>query len=500
MSGTLLQRLESTGKLPTPPGVVLQLLDLTRREDVSARDIADTLALDPALAAKVLRFANSPMAGMPREVTSIPRAVALAGVRGVKMMALSFAVLGTNGTEACPGFDQEQFGVQAIGCGVAAGILATEIKTGSSQEAFLAGLLSQIGRAVLASGMPDEYAKVLAEARQIPADLPLLEQRAFGETYPVIGAQLLRSWGIPEALCAAIEKLHPLEGDEQVPALAKVLHVAEIASAIICPDTKGDPPDPRAFIDAAFELLGIADERCADLINQIAAEVENTRVALDMPKGKMRSPEDLQIDVRERIAELSLAMHMENQVMAQQQEDLLRRATTDALTGIGNRAAFDARLTLELQRSGRSGAPFALLMMDVDKFKAFNDTYGHQAGDRVLQTVARVIDSNIRKVDYAARYGGEEFAVIAPEASAEGAGILAERLRQAVAETAVPWEGQKLGVTISVGVAVSTDIVDDSDAALVVKEADAQLYAAKCAGRNRVEMVVNGASVALAHS
>ncbi len=492
MTDSLFDRLEATGRMPTPPGVVLKLLELTRREDVSARDIADTLAQDPPLAAKVLRFANSPMAGVPREVTSLQRAVALVGARGIKMMALSFAVLGNAKTESCAGFDQTQFNMQSIGCGVAAKMLASTGRIAGAQEAFLAGLLSQIGRAALACGVPEEYACVLAEAQQVPRDLCEIEVTVLGQPYPVIGAQLLRSWQIPDTLCAAIETFHCANNGSDVSPLAKVLYVAQIVAGIICPDAKGDPPDTSEFVGAAKKLLGIEEDRCAELMNEIANEIENTRTTLDMPQGKIRSPEDIQSEVRERIAELSLAMHLENQVMQQQQADLMRRATTDALTGIGNRAAFDARMELELERSARSGAPFALLMMDVDKFKNFNDTYGHQAGDRVLQAVAKVLDDNVRKVDYVARYGGEEFAVVAPDTTTQGVANLGERLRAAVEATSLSWEGQALGVTISIGAAVFSEVIDKNEAANIIKVADGQLYVAKQAGRNRVCMVVDG--------
>lgn len=492
MPQRLFDRLEATGKLPTPPGVVLQLLDLTRRDDVSAREIAETLGKDPALAAKILRFSNSPMAGVSREVTSLQQAVALMGTRGVKMTALSFAVLETRGTHACSGFDQEQYAVQSIGCGVAAKFLATETRVGSAQDAFLAGLLSQIGRAVLAIGASKEYTDVLARAQQIPADLPPIETAILGEAYPSIGAQLLRSWGIPESICSAIEKIREPNGDQDTYPLATVLHVAEIVAGIVCPDTKGALPDSQTFVEAAGRLLGIESERCADIISEISRKIETMRTTLQMPKGKMRSPDDIRNEVRERIAELSLAMHLENQTLAQQREELMRKATTDALTGVGNRVAFDARLSLELERFARSGVPFALLMMDVDRFKLFNDTYGHQAGDRVLRTVAQVLDANIRKIDFVARYGGEEFAAIAPDTSVEGISALAERLRRAVEETSVPWEGKKLSVTISVGVAVFGEATGDGDAPKIIRAADEQLYAAKRAGRNRVEMVVNG--------
>ena len=495
MAQTLFERLEAAGSLPTPPGVVVRLLELTRREDASVREIADTIAMDPRLVAKILRFVNSPMAGVAREITSLQHAVALIGARGVKMMALSFAVLSSPDTRKCDCFDYEQFRIQSLGCAIGAKILAAATKEGFSQEAFLAGLLSQIGRDALAGGMPEAYATVLGTASQVPRDLPALERAAFGETYATLGAQLLRTWGIPETLCSAIERFRDLDDATDASDLSKILYVGEIATGIICPDVKGDPPDPRTFVEAAGTHFGIAAGKCATIMNEMATEIEDTRRLFDMPKGKMRSPAEIETQVRERIAELSLAMHLENQVMARQQEDLMRRATTDALTGVGNRAAFDARMSLELERSARSGTPFALLIIDVDKFKVFNDTYGHQAGDRVLQEVASLLDGNVRKIDYVARYGGEEFAVVAPDTSADGTLVLAERLRRAVGSLSLRWEGQTLGVTISIGVAVFTEVTGAAEATAIIKAADAQLYAAKCAGRNRTEIVVDGARI-----
>jgi len=482
-------RLEASGKMPTPPGVVLRLLELTRRMDVTVREIADTVALDPGLSAKILRFVNSPMAGVGREVTSLPQAVALMGIQGVKMMALSFSVLSGGKGTRCPGFDQQQFALESLACGVSAKVLATLADFGSPQEAFVAGLLSQIGRSAMASAMPVEYARVLASSRNAPRDLPELEMAEFGATYATVGGHILRSWGIPGTLCRAVENFRSLPdpGTSAAPGLAHILDLSELATTALCPAHSSAAPDSSEFLQAAKRCLGFGGEQSMTALHQIAKEVESTRALLELPSGRLRTPEDIETEVRERITELSLSMHIENQTLAKQQEDLLRRATTDPLTGVGNRAAFDARLSLELERSVRSGTPCALLMIDVDKFKAFNDTHGHQAGDRVLQTVGRLLDENVRKVDYVARYGGEEFAVVAPDTSDDGVLLLAERLRQNIAALAVIWEKRELKITVSIGIGILHEVTDSKEAAVtLIRTADEQLYAAKGAGRNRV--------------
>ncbi len=488
----LSKKLSSSKRIPTAPGAVVRLLELTRRPDVSGKDIVEAVALDPNLAAKILRFVNSPLAGVSREITSLQQAVALIGVSGITTIALSFAVLAQRGSSMCEGFDNYRYAAQSVGCAAAAKVLAVVARAGSGQEAFLAGLLSQIGRATLAVSMPEEYAGVLKLAKRIPADLPALEKKAFGGDYPAVGAWLLRTWSIPASLCQAIEAFRNTEKIAGAPPLARVLYVAELAMSVVYSHGEEHVAAIDAFVQAAKQYLHVKPEDCAKILIEVAAEAKATQELLDVPAARSRSPEELEIAVRERIAELSVAMHLENQNMMKRQEELMHRATTDPLTGVGNRAAFDARMALELERAVRSGTPFALLMIDVDRFKVFNDTYGHLAGDRVLQSVAQLMDENLRKVDFLARYGGEEFAVIAPATPAEGVALVAERLRGSVETHSIVWEGKRLSVTISVGAAVVSDVGDANDAPRLIRAADELLYASKCGGRNRVEVAVDG--------
>jgi diguanylate cyclase (GGDEF)-like protein len=160
-------------------------------------------------------------------------------------------------------------------------------------------------------------------------------------------------------------------------------------------------------------------------------------------------------------------------------ERVERAAATDGLTGIANRATFDAALERELDRASRHGEDLSLVMIDIDHFKSLNDRFGHQLGDVVLQNVARMIAGGSRSFDLPARYGGEEFAVILPRTARADALVVAERLRQAVAEAhADP------SVTVSAGVA--TFPLDGAAEKDLVRAADAALYASKRTGRNRV--------------
>jgi diguanylate cyclase (GGDEF)-like protein len=160
----------------------------------------------------------------------------------------------------------------------------------------------------------------------------------------------------------------------------------------------------------------------------------------------------------------------------------------DQLTGLPNRRSFDRRLDSEWKRAIREKIPLSVLMMDVDKFKTYNDTYGHQQGDVVLQVVAKTLPIPIRRViDFAARWGGEEFVVLLPHTDSTGAVHVAEMIRSGVEHAEIPSidGGQAKKVTISIG--VSTQIpTPEGTIAELISQADAALYQAKETGRNRV--------------
>jgi len=168
------------------------------------------------------------------------------------------------------------------------------------------------------------------------------------------------------------------------------------------------------------------------------------------------------------------------------QAALEQLATRDGLTGIANRRTFDEKLGNEWKRQLRDSRTLSLLMIDVDHFKLFNDAYGHQAGDNCLQQIARVLEQVVfRPGDLVARYGGEEFVVILTATHAQGAGIVAQRILDRVAELAMPHSGGEGGrVTLSIGIASSLPH-PDTELESLIAAADAALYQAKHAGRNR---------------
>ncbi|CAG1009523.1 Phytochrome-like protein cph2 [Burkholderiales bacterium] len=170
------------------------------------------------------------------------------------------------------------------------------------------------------------------------------------------------------------------------------------------------------------------------------------------------------------------------------QDELQRLATRDGLTGVANRRSFDTALSTECRRVTREARSLSLLMIDVDFFKRYNDTYGHLAGDECLRQVAEAMAHVTQRAsDTLARYGGEEFAILLPATEPAGAVIVAERIRAAVETLALPHARSEVSpkVTVSIGVA-SLDPTRSSPPTELIAAADAALYAAKMQGRNRV--------------
>jgi diguanylate cyclase (GGDEF)-like protein len=202
---------------------------------------------------------------------------------------------------------------------------------------------------------------------------------------------------------------------------------------------------------------------------------EGFRAGADDFLSKPLDPDEL--EARLFVAQRILAMQAR---LVESNNYLKDLATTDALTGLHNHRALQERLGYEFQRSQRYHADLSMVMLDVDHFKQFNDSFGHPAGDRVLQQVAAVLRSSARATDYVARYGGEEFAIILPETRPAEATEAAERIRSEVADIF------HLPRPITISAGISTMRADTDSQAVLLQEADRALYASKTRGRNCV--------------
>jgi len=261
---------------------------------------------------------------------------------------------------------------------------------------------------------------------------------------------------------------NPTDGEAPEPASAEP--VAELESELV-----------RELLKSLQELTSEVNEnvdRHAARVAEISTEFDLESVAdsstiLKAAKKLVEANKDLQKDLATARSEIRL--------QRRQIQSYMTQARTDELTGLPNRRVFEQELRKRLAQWQRQHIPLTLMLVDVDHFKRFNDYHGHQAGDKVLQEVARLLQQTTREMDVVTRYGGEEFAVVLPGTTLDEGKQSGERIREAVAAYVVSFDGSTLSVTISVGVAQARK--DESTKAFV-ERVDKCLYAAKKAGRN----------------
>lgn len=240
-------------------------------------------------------------------------------------------------------------------------------------------------------------------------------------------------------------------------------------------------PDPSLSRVHARIHCEQTDAGCVYMLED-AGSTNGTYVGTDRVEQPMRLHDGMRIGLGKRtFVRFSLQDQLEEQALLRVHESALH----DKLTGVYSRSVFEDRLQTEISFTQRRKQTLALLMIDVDHFKTFNDRYGHLAGDATLQHVASVMKCHVRTEDVLARYGGEEFAVLMRDTSPEQGLVVAERIRRGIGESRLMWEGARLSVTVSVGLACVPGPAPATVKGLV-QAADQALYAAKEAGRDRV--------------
>jgi HD-like signal output (HDOD) protein len=183
--------LVKTQRLPSPSATALRVIELANRDDASVKELAAAITADPAMAARLLRYANSPMVGACGQITTIRQAVVQLGLRAIKVMALSFSLVRDRDFSQCPNFSYDDFWAQAAATAVACRGVIRSDSPDARDEAFLCGLLASIGKLAFASAAPLEYDPVLAIAGSVTADTRAVEREAFGTDYVEVGSELL---------------------------------------------------------------------------------------------------------------------------------------------------------------------------------------------------------------------------------------------------------------------------------------------------------------------
>lgn len=479
MPDLLVQPLE----LPTPPPLAAMILRSSRREDAQADDVAEAIMSDPASAARILRFVNSPLTGHEQKSASIREAVRYVGTRAGQLLSLGYVLPRPDLRTECPQFDLRDYWADSFMTGLIARHLAEQNEL-DPDSAFSTGLLSGVGRLALASAFPARYRRVLGKAAG-GANLRDAEREEFQTDHIECGARLLANWHLPAEVVEAMRDQSRASTDPDAgQTLAAVIRVAREFAPRFLAFASCDGRSSGEAIRALMNRLDWGESAAACAVSEITAKYHRIAASCDFSASTEREDRDLVAQARDEAVRIGLTGHVEKTHLSRNYTDLLRVATTDPLTGIANRAKLDDRLNEEVRKASRGFGHWSLLLLDLDHFKSVNDTHGHQTGDYVLQTVACVVQRHLRDVDLVARYGGEEFAVLLPNTDAQGACRVAERIRKAIEGLHLQAGDTTLRLTVSIGITFTGDHAAALTVEKVIHDADAQLYLSKDAGRN----------------
>ena len=511
-----LARVLRSPRLPSLPAAAVRLLELSRESSSGAADYVKVVESDPAIAAKLLKLANSSFFAQRSEIASVQRAVVLLGLNTVTSMALSFSVARSTTGKGPLAAHFQTYWQRSVLQATAAEVMTGRLTGADRSELFLLGLMLDIGQLAMLCTAGKTYGELLDEAAESSQSLVEIEEDAFDFTHATVGSALLESWQFPESLVTLVGEHHDSndtttdggkldEKQRLVRLLAALGDYFFPASATEARETllaRGqalfgfDPPavdelleeivdrfrSNAELFDADPDDLPDPSEIMAMVNEQLAAKAVLAAAGQEETERARRQIEEQ----KSRIEQQKTEIEQQKVALEQENEELREKVTEDPLTGLFNRRYLDEALASELDLAQRTGKPLGLLFMDIDKFKTLNDTYGHRFGDEVLQAVAERVRVQIRPSDIPARYGGEEFVVLARQPTEPGLRTLAERIREGVESLTLDCDGTPVPVTVSIGAAHAIPRrVDPQLAERLVAEADAAMYEAKNAGRNR---------------
>ena len=497
LSGEVRDQILKCPSLPSLPAIAVRVLELAQCERVDLPNIAQTITQDPALAGKLLKTVNSSFYGRSNSVATVSHALVILGLQSVKSLVLGFSLvtnLAQEKGEAADGFDHLRYWRRSLYAATATRLIAARVGIVHQEEAFLAALLADIGSLVMSKVWGKAYDTVCTRAAGSHTALIELEQSTFGLTHADVSGLLAEKWKLPPLLTVPIAHHHQADAvpnSPDLPVLAKLAKLVEVAGR--CADVYVDPKPAPAIVEVRRELdqhFGIDEAGADEVLTDLAAKTREAAQLFELNLGRGIDFGAILKQANEALIELTLHSERQASQLAVQNEELKVKATTDRLTGIANRAMFDEFLAEAFTRVMAAGGnePLSLILLDVDRFKAINDMHGHPTGDAVLRHLGELLKGLAREGDLAARYGGEEMAIVLPRTSRATASAIAETVRRAIAARPIAYEGTRLNVTASLGVATYEPGSPFRQAAHLIKAADLAVYKAKHSGRNNVKV------------
>ncbi len=485
LDDAFVERIRGARSLPSPPIVAAKLIELGEDPDVGLAQLVDVLRNDPALSARILRLANSPLYARRRRAENLHQAVVMLGLDAVFTAALSLTLVGDRDAlgASAPSFRKRW--TRSVHAAVVAQLLAARCGGATPGSAFLAALVQDIGILVLGRLEPTLYAALPADSSH--EEFVEREREVLGTDHAAVGAVLLEAWRLPDEIVQAVAKSH--RGGTSGSNADRLADIVAV-SALVADGILGASQQLVAATAAADHLLGVDALEFSKLLDSVAETLPDLALMLE---ADAPSPQVL----AERAADAMIARQMQQRhAIEQLQVDLagvsevarqLEVANrSDLLTGLLNRRYLDEVMQREFTWAQRHGDGLSVMFIDLDDFRGVNDEHGHHGGDAVLRTLADRMVATLRDEDLIGRFGGDEFVVLLPATVGWQAEIVAQRVLNAV--TARPFvieAGVEHEQSVTIGIASLDEFADVSSIDELLRLADEALYAAKREGKSR---------------
>jgi diguanylate cyclase (GGDEF)-like protein len=484
-------RIQAQVDFPSPSKVATEVISMARDPNIQISKVAESISRDPALAAKVLRIANSAFYAQRRASSNIRQALVIIGLNAALTLALSFSLVSSLRGLKPNGIDYRRFWRRTLIAATASRAFGETLKVGHEEELFLAGLLQDVAVLAIDRSARDFYAKLPPDFSH--AALIDYERLQLGKDHAAIGGTLLKSWNLPERLYDTVAQSHKPEaatGD-----LAKFIRCVAIGSDLADAVLAKDRVSALASVaDRARALLGTRDEQFTEAVTRVLKLIPEAEELYETSIIETDDAETLLAQARELLTLRNLhalqevnALRETAGILLSKTEELEDANRRDPLTGTLNRNWLDRMLEREFTQAVMFGRALSVALVDLDHFKTVNEHFGHAAGDKVLQACAQALNANVRGSDLVGRYGGEEFLIVFPGTDRDIAQKACERIVGVMNKLDHQFASARIVTTVSVGIATFRPQQSFANPSELIGAADHALYAAKLRGRNCVE-------------
>jgi two-component system, cell cycle response regulator len=446
MNPELLEKVLSCQRLPSMPAIAARVIELTSSESVSMKEIADTITNDQGLASKVLRTVNSPFYGLRKPCASINQAIVMLGLSAVKTLALGFSLVGSLAKDKAEGFDYLSYWRRGLLTGVAAKRIAAAARTGNDEEAFLSGLLQDVGMIALYQALGEQYAAVLKSTGGEHRLLTKLEYEILELSHSDIGAMLAIRWKLPAQLVMPI-KYHerPSSAPPEHGPLCTAVALGNIAADVVCATEPALPL--KKFYERSSQWLKMTPAQADTVLAEVTAGSKDIASLLGVDLGKLPEPKAMLSKASEQLRSLELPLASDSG---------LENAETDPVSGLPTRTIFNRTVMVGFERALAGGSPFSIALLGIDRFREISAALGAKGSEGLIKSVASALTLQVGAA------GGQVFAfepgvfaAALPGSDRITATRCAESVRASISNAALKSGLASAGrsVTVSAGVA-----------------------------------------------